>query len=938
MYATSSTDLTPFPIMVCSKEGTILSVNSSFQHEFKVSNEMVSGEVAYRYFNLFKDLCITNSSIFIHHLIEKKQFFSTFSVNSQNICVNVSINESPLTPGEYWLIVNRCGECRAKRYQAKHKLERLNHAIKGANIGIWEYSPHSRFCYFSLKFKELIGLDADTSLGWLHFKSMLDPRDQHKLDVYLDDIFEPGTRFCLEFRAQTDGKERWFELSSEAILSKDNSYTHTGSLIDCTEAKETLFALHDANESKNIALDVGNIGNWRAEIDSENNWVWDWDSRANNMFALHPDDIGNLEKWAERLHPEDVDRIMAAVDHSLTTGELFDQQYRSILPNGEVIYVHAKGKVGQNRDKQNCRIDGICIDQSPIFKIQAELQKANDELEARVTQRTQEFQQAKVRAERASQAKSEFLSMMSHELRTPMNAVIGSLDLLTLSKQNPESMSLIETATTSATNLIYILNDILDINKIESGKMQLEQRDFSLTEVIDNVVQVFLPLAHKKRLNLHIYEDPQLPSLLEGDAVKVRQILFNLLGNAIKFTHTVEGKPGEIRLITNVAEHNDIIYKISFSIIDNGIGIDKETQKRLFTPFMQAQRSTTRKYGGTGLGLAISGNLTSMMGGEIKLDSTPDQGSTFTVELPFWRSKTDTTQLHAKLDKTSIALINISDDNTSQRVIVKHLQAEGAAVETVEAASYEAELIEVENIETESTKAESIKAALPCYDVVLLLIPSLSASQKILQTLAQSDINKSNLLLAVPRKEMSKIRKIIPQVSILPTKPMTKIQLISSVQNIIENELCLDLDELDINPLSVNSSMNTISTLQADVLVVEDNPLNQKLILEQLSTLGYRCDLAEDGIDGIQHWKNIDYKLILTDCHMPNLDGYDMTKEIRNLEQEHNKKAIPIVAVTGAAMSGDAEYCYSTGMSDFVSKPILLKDLKKIMDKWYSND
>lgn len=938
MYATQSTDLTPFPIMVCSKEGSILSVNSSFQDEFKVSNEIISGEAAYRFFNLFKDLSVTNSSAFIHHLIEKKQFFSTFSVNSQNICVNVSINESPLTPGEYWLIVNRCSECRAKKYQAKHKLERLNHAIKGANIGIWEYSPHSKFCYFSLKFKELIGLEIDTALSWQQFKSMIDPRDQHKLDVYLDDIFEPGTRFRLEFRIQINGKERWFELRSEAILSKDNHYTHTGSLIDCTEAKETLFALHDANESKNIALDAGNIGNWRAEIDSENNWVWDWDSRANNMFALHPDDIGNLDKWAERLHPEDLERIMTAVNHSLTTGELFDQQYRSILPHGEVIYIHAQAKVGQNRDKQNCRIDGICIDQSPIFKVQAELQKANDELEARVTQRTQEFQQAKVRAEQANQAKSEFLSMMSHELRTPMNAVIGSLDLLTLSKQNPESMSLIETATTSATNLIYILNDILDINKIESGKMQLEQRDFSITEVIDNVVQVFLPLAHKKRLNLHIDEDPQIPKLLEGDAVKVRQILFNLLGNAIKFTHTVEGKPGEIRLITNIAEQNGIIYKISFSIIDNGIGIDKETQKKLFTPFMQAQRSTTRKYGGTGLGLAISGNLTSMMGGEIKLNSTPEQGSTFTVVLPFWRSKTDSFQPPSVLNDTSIALMNLSGEKTSQRVIVKHLQAEGAAVEAVEAASYEAELIEAENIETERIKAESIKAALPCYDVVLLLISSLCASQKILQILAQSDIDTSNLLLAVPRKEMSKIRKIIPQVSILPTRPMTKMQLISSVQNIIESELCLDLDELDIIPINTHFSMNTISTAQADVLVVEDNPLNQKLILEQLSTLGYRCDLAEDGIDGIQHWKNIDYKLILTDCHMPNLDGYDMTKEIRNLEQEHNKKAVPIVAVTGAAMSGDAEYCYSTGMNDFVSKPILLKDLKKIMDKWYSND
>ncbi len=183
---------------------------------------------------------------------------------------------------------------------------------------------------------------------------------------------------------------------------------------------------------------------------------------------------------------------------------------------------------------------------------------------------------------------------------------------------------------------------------------------------------------------------------------------------------------------------------------------------------------------------------------------------------------------------------------------------------------------------------------------------------------------------------MSQARKLMPQATLTSVDPMTHMQLIASLKKVIDRELCLDLDELETNILPLSQPDIVNNQMQVDILVVEDNPLNQKLIAKQLATLGYQCDLADDGIHGIERWQSVDYKIILTDCHMPNLDGYHMTKKIRMIELEQNKKAIPIVAITGAAMAGDAEHCYSTGMNDFVSKPIILKDLKKVMKKWYS--
>ncbi|WP_394391808.1 ATP-binding protein [Shewanella woodyi] len=392
------------------------------------------------------------------------------------------------------------------------------------------------------------------------------------------------------------------------------------------------------------------------------------------------------------------------------------------------------------------------------------------------------------------------------------------------------------------------------------------------------------------------------------------------MSNAIKFTDS-ESTQGRVYLSCEISQQSEDHLHIKFTIEDNGIGMNESDQSKLFAPFTQAQKSITRKYGGTGLGLAISRNLTHLMGGEINLISKPGVGSTFTVELPF--SIIDE-QVQPELNACSIGLITLNQSIDLGVTITKQLESEGARVQSVD--------------------IEELDIALINYDLLLLIPGSLSNSQILLQQLYQRQEQTRKFLIAIPRGELPLARKLVPHKHILPVEPMTKVQLLESVKNIIEEqELDLDLDldlelgldEFTFDDIEIDSKSNQIPTTLADILVVEDNPLNQKLIVKQLSKLGYRCDLADDGIGGIENWKNMDYKLILTDCHMPNLDGYSMTKQIRELEEKSDKRKVPIIAITGAAMSGDAERCYSMGMDGFVSKPLILKDLKKVIDIWY---
>ncbi len=533
-----------------------------------------------------------------------------------------------------------------------------------------------------------------------------------------------------------------------------------------------------------------------------------------------------------------------------------------------------------------------------------------------------DLENARLEAEQANQAKSAFLAAMSHEIRTPMNGVIGMIEVLQQSSLTSYQMEMTNLIRESAFALLEIIEDILDFSKIEAGRLEIELRPILLATVVEKACSMLEHMAASKGVELTLFTDPIIPEEVLGDALRLRQVLVNLISNAIKFS-SGQQQPGRVSVQVTMTESEPDRVIVAFQVMDNGIGMDQETLNRLFMPFTQGDASTTRRFGGTGLGLTITHHLVKLMEGEITVRSVPGEGSTFIVHLPFQLPQGRPTKSKSMIDLTGLSCLVIGGDEGLSNDLVAYLEYAGANVERA----------------TDLAAAREQIRALPSRQWLLIIDagheePPVDELRLAFRTRSNLNSNYQPHFVVVKRGRRHRGRLeqedlVTLDGNILYRQSFLQAVAVAAGRAKLEEEVLLPDEGITrIVPPSREEALQQGKL----ILVAEDNEINQKVIRQQLTLLGYVADVVADGREALQHWESDCYALILTDLHMPEMDGYQLTQSIRTAQK--GKTDIPIIALTANALKGEADKCRAIGMNDYLSKPVQLDQLKTTLEKW----
>jgi PAS domain S-box-containing protein len=645
-------------------------------------------------------------------------------------------------------------------------------------------------------------------------------------------------------------------------------------------------------------------------MEASSEGIWDWDLRTDQveasasvftMLGYAPNEFELTGPTIlEMRHPDDRESVQRITLEAIRGVGAFTQEYRVRAKDGSYRWILSHGKVVE-RDAEGraLRLVGTYTDLSA--------RKAAE----------QELRAAKEAADEANRAKSSFLAVMSHEIRTPMNGVLGMAEVLTQSALAPREADAVRTIRTSAMNLLGLIDDILDFSKIEAGRLELETTDLDLGEVLEGVVSSLAPVASTRHVELSLFVHPDVPTMVRCDATRLRQILYNLAGNAIKFSGGRSESLGRVRIrVERVGAGSapDAPLDLRFTVADNGIGMSEETLSRLFTSFMQGEASTTRRFGGTGLGLAICRRLTDMFGGKIEVTSTLGVGSTFTVTLPLAMAAVQPPRPLPEIAGVRCYLVRDRDEQFEADDFAIYLRRGGAEA-TIVASVQEAlaatrgtteRVVIIDRMHRDDPRTDSAEQN---PQVVRLRIGS--GRRRVARVVSGTLVTQDRQFL----RERSLLRAVA--IAAGRASPETFME---------EREAPLVTEGIEAPTVAEAREQGTL------ILVAEDDDVNQRVIMRQLELLGYAAEVAVDGEEALRMWRFGQYAMLLTDLHMPKMDGYTLARTVRNEEPADRHR--PVVALTANALRGEEARAFAHGMDAYLTKPVSLKDLKQVLDRW----
>ncbi len=691
-----------------------------------------------------------------------------------------------------------------------------------------------------------------------------------------------------------DGHPYWVNSTILAFTGKNGKLVeYVAVRTDITEHKEAALAVKKAEFMKDQAMKLAHTGHWSIDFKQGREYYISSERTVDILGDPQHDDLRYhiMRDWHANIAAVDpliadatLKNYLAAVEGSIPRFEMIHPYKRP--KDGQIIWIHTGAEIF--RDAQNNPVN--------VYGVVMDITKSKLAQEAALA---------------ASRTKSEFLSNMSHEIRTPMNGIIGMVDILKNTPLTHDQQRMISTIQDSSLALLSILNDILDYSKIEAGKLSIERIPTHLRTVAEGVTQLMTAtaIAIAKSIELSLFVSPELPQWMVSDPIRLRQILLNLLGNAIKFTRSDVNHKGSVSLILEPGWSTDGIAVMKARIIDNGIGMSADVVDKLFHPFTQADTSTARKFGGTELGLSISHQLVELMGGCLSVLSSPDLGSEFMFELPIENAQ-PTLELPEDPCLEGVQVIAIACHDQIANLLIAYCQTKGANI------------LLFDNVE----------------DARHCLLESFSGPRVIALGLSLSldhsklDLPENAGIVHFVRRNATLLPANEIQIPVSPLLYNDLIQGISLASNRLSPQAIASTENsLPLQEYLVPSIEEAIRAHRL-ILLAEDNEINREVIQEQLSILGYAAEVVEDGAIALARWRTGQYALLLTDCQMPNMDGFELTAAIR--KEESGRSHIPIIAVTANAMSGEPQRCLDRGMDDYLSKPLRLEELKTVLEKW----